>query len=110
MITKQDLEEAIAECKGKKNPNANTCIMLASFLIIQRYLYGDNAEAENSGYSFSAPPVQDADNVVNYESDTDFGQAVYGKDAYDMWALMDETMTTLQVLNPPLYRSIMRRI
>jgi len=110
MITKQDLEEAIAECRGKKNPNANTCVMLASFLIIRQHLFGDDGPQAEKGYSFSAPPVPNTDSVVNYESDTDFGQAVYGKDAYDMWALMDETMTTLQVLNPPLYRSIMRRI
>lgn len=108
MITEKDLNEAIAECQGKRNPNANTCIMLAAFLTIRQHLFGDDEPQAEKGYSFSAPPAPNS--VVGYESDTEFGQAVYGKNAYDMWALMDETMTTLEVLNPPLYRSIMRRI
>ena len=34
MITEQDLLEAIAECQGQRNPNANTCIKLAAYYII----------------------------------------------------------------------------
>ena len=39
MITEKDLQEAIAECKGKRNPDSSTCIKLAAFLIIQEHLY-----------------------------------------------------------------------
>ena len=46
MITEQDLREAIAECQGQRNPNANTCIKLAAFLTIQRELYGKEQEDE----------------------------------------------------------------
>ena len=35
MITEMDLQEAIAECQGKRNPNADTCIKLAAFYIIK---------------------------------------------------------------------------
>lgn len=105
MITAQDLDSAIAECKGKRNPDANTCIMLAAFLTIKEHMFG--APKEETRYSYSAGPTEV---TVNYESDTDFGRAIRGKDADDMWALMDEVASTLRVIDPPLYRSIMHRI
>lgn len=105
MITLEDLDSAIAECKGKRNPNANTCMMLAAFLTIRKHLYGDGA-SEGDGYSLSAAPGA----RVEYTSDTEFGQVISGRNAEDMWSLMDEVMSTIQIVNPPLYRSVMRRI
>ena len=34
MIKEEDLQEAIAECQGVRNPNANTCLKLASYYTI----------------------------------------------------------------------------
>lgn len=109
MITEQDLQEAIAECKGIKNPNANTCIKLAAFLIIQKEMYSkkeDPAPALESTYSFDAPPTD----TVTYYSTTEFGEAVEGRKADDIWAIMDELMSTLSVLNPRLYAAVLRKI
>lgn len=108
MITEQDLLEAIAECQGQKNPNANTCIKLAAFLTIQKALYGDPGEKEESteAYSFSGS----YSDPFYYTSDTEFGQAIMDKDLYNVVAVIDELMTTLQVINPKLYNSVMRRI
>ena len=44
MITERDLQEAIAECNGERNPNANTCIKLAAFLTIQKEMFGKPEE------------------------------------------------------------------
>lgn len=40
MITDQALQEAIAECNGKKNPDANTCMKLAAYYTIRDHLGG----------------------------------------------------------------------
>lgn len=40
MIKLEDLEEAIAECQGQRNPNADTCIKLAAFYTIKRKCLG----------------------------------------------------------------------
>lgn len=107
MITEEDLNKAIAECQGQRNPNANTCIKLAAFLTIKRELYGKSHNKEESMevYSFSGP-----NSDILYSSDTEFGQAILNKDLNNVIAVMDELMSTLQVVNPKLYNSVMRRI
>ncbi len=99
MISEKDLQEAIAECQSVQNPNANTCIKLAAFLTIKNELYGNQ-------YSYDSAP----EGLVDYYSDTDFGKAIDGKNATSMWSIMDEAMTALQILNPRLYASVMRKI
>jgi hypothetical protein len=48
MITEKDLKEAIAECEGERNPNANTCIKLAAFYTILDNMYGEKTEIPNN--------------------------------------------------------------
>ena len=109
MITEKDLQEAIAECQGKKNPNANTCIMLAAFLTIQKEMFGKQQEEELSqipAYSYATAPVGE----ITYSSDTEFSQGIQGMRSDEVIGIMDELMTALQVVNPRLYASVMRRI
>lgn len=106
MITEQDLQAAIAECRGKRNPDANTCIKLAAFLIIQEHLY---PSVQPTMYSYAPPPEQ-AENRIEYESDTDFGRAVNGKLAADVWPVMDELMDAVHVLQPRLYASVLNKL
>lgn len=105
MITEQDLQEAIAECQGTKNPNANTCIKLAAFYTIQEHMFGNKEEIPS--YSYAPSPVSD---IVQYESDTDFSRAISGMDVNDLLVVMDELMSTLQTINPRLYAGVMRKI
>ena len=110
MITEKDLQEAIAECQGVRNPNASTCIKLAAFYIIQEHLYGKPSESETaSAYSYAAPPEQ-VETTIDYYSDTEFSQAIDGKKATDVWPIMDELMSVLQATNPRLYAGVMRKI
>lgn len=112
MITEHDLQEAIAECQGQRNPNASTCIKLAAFLIIQREMYGEtnlfvDANKMAPSYSYADEPIE---NLVDIQSDTEFAQAVNGRRAEDIWPVMDELIATLQVVNPRLYASLMRQL
>lgn len=106
MITENDLREAIAECQGERNPNANTCIKLAAYYTILENITpkSDVQEAVSPAYSFLA------DGSVHIDSETDFARKVEGMQTDDVLKLMDELMTTLQVVNPRLYDSVMRRI
>lgn len=81
MITEQDLQAAIAECQGQRNPNANTCLKLAAFYTIRRELFGEEKEAEQRtpGYSFAPGPDTNATRIVN-NSDTEFARAINGRD------------------------------
>ena len=110
MITEKDLQEAIAECLGQKNPNSSTCIKLAAFYTIKNELF----PTENSdipvklGYSYAADKVQE--NVINYESDSEFSDAIYGKNSESIFKIMDELMDTVKIINPALYNAVLRKI
>ena len=110
MITEQDLQEAIAECEGERNPKSNTCIKLAAFYIIRNQLFGDKSEPQPLQYSLAPNPQPDPDSKIYYHGDSDFAKAIYGRNPDNMWAIMDELMTALQVVNPRLYDSVMRKI
>ena len=105
MITEQDLQAAIAECEGQRNPNANTCIKLAAFYTIRDHLFPRDDTDMNVGkmiYSGSVEP--------EYESDTEFCRAVSGWSKAEMMPLLDELITAISVLNPRLYSGFMRKL
>ena len=110
MITEHDLQEAIAECEGQRNPTANTCMKLAAFYTIRDRMYPKTAAgteapvAEPVRYSYSVDPG------ASYDSDTEFMDAVHGVSTDRLLAVMDEIMTTLSVLNPRLYAAAMRKL
>lgn len=108
MIREQELLDAIAECQGQRNPNASTCIKLASFYTILDHINNvdkreDNAPLELPSYSYDAMPE-------TYTSDTEFGQRIVNMDINDVLTIMDELMTTLSIVNPRLYDAVMRKL
>lgn len=102
MIKEQELRDAIAECQGQRNPNANTCIKLASYYTILDHITEEPKLPEIPTYSYAAPPT--------YESDTEFGQKVANMDIIDVMTIMDELMTTLSIINPRLYNGVMAKL
>ena len=100
MIKEQDLYEAIAECQGEKNPNANTCIKLAAYYMI---LHNMNVPDINVGNiprnSYASEPTE----KVMYDSGTEFSEVIYGRDIEEILPILDELMETIQVLLPKLY-------
>ena len=111
MITEKDLQEAIAECQGARNPDANTCIKLAAFYIIKNEMYGQQEDTSPAlpAYSYSALPEQ-VETTIDYYRDTEFSEALDGKQAADIWPIIDELMSVLQATNPRLYEGVLRKI
>lgn len=104
MITEKELQEAIAECQGVRNPNANTCLKLASYYTILDHVAPNDQKIQApviQGYSYDAP--------VEYDSESEFMRAVKGISEYDRMALFDELMSTLQLMNPRLYKAVIRK-
>ena len=114
MITEQDLQAAIAECLGERNPNANTCIKLAAFYTIQRQLYGnpeDLSAPEPPSYSFAAAPPEEVEKTIDYFSDTEFGRLIDGRRASEVWPVVDELVSeALRAINPRLYDAFMQKL
>ena len=103
MITKNDLDTAIAECQGKRNPDANTCIKLAAFYTIKREMYGE----EPMSYSYA--PAQNQ-NTIEIDSDSEFARAVNGMNSDEFLPIIDELMSTLQIIQPRLYSAVMMKL
>ena len=112
MIREADLQEAIAECMGQRNPNASTCIKLAAFYTIRRELFGEGKDAEQlPGYSFlPAPETSTADSMIRNSSDSEFARAIDGRKQEEIWPLMDEMMDTIHAIHPRLYNAVMDRL
>lgn len=109
MITEKDLLEAIAECEGIRHPGANVCIKLAAFYIIYDHMFGRVDESPQ--YSLASGHVEsNVADIIPYISDSDFSQAIEGRGTVQIMEVMDDLMSTLQVVNPRLYASVMRKI
>lgn len=104
MITMHDLEEAIAECQGQPNPNANTCIKLAAYYIIRNEMTVVN---DYPSLSFSSGAEN---NDIRIQGETDFLKKINGKPVNQTLLVVDEIMTTMQVVNPRLYEAAMRKL
>ena len=112
MITEKDLQEAIAECLGQRNPDSSTCIKLAAFYTLRNDLYGNPSQAQSNSppsYSFAAPTEQ-VETYVDYDSDSEFAQAINGLSSQRAWSIMDELVDAIRVVNPRLYAGVMRKI
>lgn len=104
MITKKDLEAAIAECQGKREPNAKDCIMLAAFYTIKNEMFGEEKQVE---YSYAPAPYSD---TIEIESDSEFARAIDGRKQEDVLPILDELMGTLEIIQPRLYNAVMDKL
>ena len=114
MITEQDLQEAIAECKGERHPNAQTCIKLAAYYTIKENLYPSRKITNEIGeYTAQAPmPITQPkeNNIIGYYGDSDFLMLIAEKPHKIIWGIMDELMDTLALINPRLHDAVMDKL
>lgn len=106
MITEHDLQEAIAECQGKRNPDASTCIKLAAYFTILNSMY-PKKQIPPDYFQLSSGAGSPA---IEYDSGTEFSNAVKGRTADDIMPVMDELMTAIKVLHPRLYNGVMNKL
>lgn len=107
MITEQDLREAIAECEGRRHPDASTCVKLAAFYTILNNMAEKDAtperKTESGGYSFQAGPG------IQYGA-SEFSGIVQQKGIDRAWPIIEEIMEVLAVVEPKMYESAMRKL
>lgn len=101
MIREDALREAIAECQGERNPNANTCMKLASYYTILDHIDGK----PQMSYAYSEPAE-----VVRLNSGSEFSEAIRGIPSIEVLKVMDEVMDTLEMLAPRLYDLTLKKL
>lgn len=113
MITEQDLTAAIAECQGKRNPDASTCIKLAAFYTIKEHLFPSERVGNTDmlpSYSYAPAPDQSQDERVVIDSGTEFAEVVDGRKQSEVWPVIDELMTALKTIQPRLYEAVLAKL
>ena len=48
--------------------------------------------------------------AIEYQGESDFAKAIYGRDPSEVWPVIDELMTTIQVIHPRLYTGVMAKL
>lgn len=99
MISERDLQEAIAECEGIRNPTSGTCVKLAAY-----YTLLDRKKSQiDIGYSGASQASIPFSNSY-------FSQIVERVGIENAFPVIDELMETLYVVNRPLYESVLSKI
>lgn len=97
MLSKREIEQAIGELETAASTYQN-CERLASLYTVYDHMYG-KAKLEML-----------TETEVGDFGVSDFLQAVRGMKAQDAWHIMDELMAAVQITNPRLYDSVMRKV
>lgn len=73
----------------------------------QRVAVGEEEQRNERAYSSAA---SEKSRIAPLRGDSEFLQAIDGKDSAAVWSVMDELMDTLRVVNGKVYDSVLRKI
>lgn len=93
----------------------NKRAVLADLIIIQDYLFGEPMQAHEASHpmpmqSYSAPPVEQVENYIQTNGDSEFLKAVDGRKADKVWKLIDELVEAVKILHPRMYTTLIDKI
>ena len=114
MITEKEIEQAIKECL-REPVTGNKRAVLADLIIIQDYLFGETTQAQEAPQphpmqSYSAPPMEQVENYIQTNGDSEFLKAVDGRKADKVWKLMDELVEAVKILHPRMYTTFIDKV
>lgn len=103
----KELDWAISELEEQES-SENRYMLLAALYTCRNQMLGTSSpQAQIAAYSEASAPEE---KTLGLYGDSDFLRAVAGLPASDAWAVMDELMDTLQVVNSRAYNSVMRKL
>lgn len=114
MITEKEVAQAIDECMREPVTGTKRAV-LADLIIIQDYLFGEPTRAQEAKQpmpmqSYSAPPMEQVETIVETNGDSEFLKAVDGRKSERVWKLMDELVEAVKILHPRMYSTFIDKI
>ena len=103
----KEIEWAISELESEETSKAGYILLAALYTCRNEMLGLQTQQPQVAAYSEAAALTETA---LDLYGDSDFLQAVAGKDQSAAWAVMDELMDTLRVVNSRAYDSVMRKL
>ena len=99
MLSRREIERAIRECE-EGNSSYQNCEKLATLYTIYEHLY-----------SVAEPKtITKEEEVVGEHGSGEFMVAIQGMRSDKAWRIVGELMEALQVTNPRLYESVLRKV
>ena len=117
MYTKYELLDGISELLEGRHTVQN-CEKLAAVYTVLDHLYPEKAENmqktalnnQNLGYSYDNRTETENQPVIGHYGNSEFLQAVAGRDIRPVFLLLNELMDALTVLFPKLYDGLLRKL
>lgn len=118
MLDLREIEQEIAELEIARNHTPSECIFLAALYCIADHKRGKTENYDMLAYSQAALPKpiysRDAEPAISAKveisGNSEFLRSVTGKDTGEAWAVVDELMDNLKLVNPRVYDSVIRKI
>ncbi len=108
MLDIKEVEWAISELEKSESSFTNFSKLADLYAIRDRIINGNeqNIKPATMGYSLAAPQ----NDAIESYGDSEFLQSIVGKSPASAWAVMDELMDTLSVVNPRVYNNVIRKL
>lgn len=111
MLDAKEIDLAIAELEYKESSYHNYQKLANLYTIRKEMQNKPSATSYEREYSGTAMPEKIPVRAsADVYGDSDFLQAVSGKEQRAAWIIMDELMDTLKVVNQRVYDGVMRKI
>lgn len=109
MISERELLEIIDKYESSCETLAD-CEKLAVYYTVYDHLFGENNSYEK-GYSQKSEDQREKKEKISVPLVTsEFLRTVEGMDAKQFWRVINELVSTLEVINPRLYESFLRKL
>ncbi len=103
----KEIEWAISELENQESSESQYALLAALYTCRNELTGASQQRPQISAYSEITAPAK---REIETYGDSDFLQAVSGKDPAAAWRVMDEHMETLRVVNPRAYESVIRKL
>lgn len=111
MLDEAEIRKEIARLEYEESSYPNYAKLANLYVIRDKMQGAENARDKFVGYYSGAPAtVTTEPATVGEHGDSEFLLAVAGKDPAKAWAVVDELMDTLSMVNSKVYNSVMRKI
>ena len=110
MLDEAEIRKEIARLEYEESSYPNYAKLADLYTIRNQMQDGQGGSRFVGYYSADPAPAIEEPKTVGEYGDSDFLLAVSGKDPAKAWAIVDELMDTLAMVNSKVYNSVMQKI
>lgn len=110
MLDEAEIRMEIARLEYEESSYPNYAKLADLYTIQDRMRGGARFGEAADRYSGAPAPLAEEAQAVSAYGDSDFLRAVAGKDPAKAWAVVDELMDTLALVNKKVYDSVMQKL